>query len=79
MGADVRLFLHRRVVIRVEGKRECHGTLTCKSLHLVNVLENVSILQVPFPKVKVDRRPRSQPEMEVKMEAGREERLGKRK
>lgn len=41
------------------------GFVNCKSLYRVNVSKSTSTLQVPLPKVKADRRPRSQTGMEL--------------
>lgn len=63
METDICFFLHRKVVLGV-GESGCHETLKCKSPCRVNVLENMSILQVLCP--------RCQTGMEVQMEGGRE-------
>lgn len=55
------------------------GFVNCKSLYRVNVSESTSTLQVPVPKVKVDRRPRSQTGMEVEWGEERKGRLGKQR
>ena len=68
VGIDAWLFLYGRVILRVKWKNGCHGTLTCTSLCLVNILESVLPFRVPFPKGKVDRRLRSQ----TKKEEGKE-------
>lgn len=58
VGIDAWLFPYGRVILRVEWENGCHGTLTCTSLCLVNILESVLPFRVPFSKGKVDRRRR---------------------
>lgn len=68
VGIDAWLFLYGRVILRVKWENGCHGTLTCISLCVVNIVESVLPFRVPFPKGKVDRRLRSQ----TKKEEGKE-------
>lgn len=43
-------FLYGRVILRVKWENGCHGTLTCISLCVVNIVESVLPFRVPFPK-----------------------------